>query len=337
MTTPPRKQQKPKSKSTSQPKTTPKLPGLGSEAIMRDIQKVLQGKQFKDVDEANAFLATLTGPGLQQALSELADAGEDRRGQAQELAFDAMEAEDGEQARELAQRALALDPDCVDALVIMTGLDASNEREAIAGLKKAVEAGERALGTEFFRENKGEFWGILETRPYMRARLRLAEFLRAAGNGVQAMEHYAGVLELNPDDNQGVRYPLLGCYLAHGRLREAEKLLQAYDGDIMATWAWGKVLERYLADDRSGALKALRAARRGNPYVELYFSGQTRLPEGMPDTYGLGSREEALICFDHLAAAWAKRDAIFWLLDRIVGTPAVRGKRGGAKPKDIRE
>ncbi|HWS98455.1 MAG TPA: tetratricopeptide repeat protein [Candidatus Methylomirabilis sp.] len=316
---------KPASASVSKrSKTGPPLP-VNSEAALQRIQKLLQAKTFKDVAEANAFLATLTGTSLE----DLRDDGpDDPRWRAQELAFDAMEADTAEKARELAQQALGIDADCVDALVVMTNLDANTTREAISGLKQAVEAGERALGEAFFRENKGEFWGIIETRPYMRAKAQLAELLRSDGKGVQAMHQYEGLLELNPNDNQGVRYPLLGCYLAHGRLQAAAKLLHDYDGDIMAVYPWGRVLERFLSGDRPGATKALKQARRVNRFVELYFSGLAPVPTEMPDTYALGSEEEAIVCFDCLATAWTKHlPAMFWLMDRLHGGAPPRTKR----------
>lgn len=308
------------------PKTGPaRLSPVNRETVLRDIQRVLEGKKFESAEDANAFLATLIGNELQDTPAD--DEPPDPLWRAQELAFEAMEAESAEKARELAQRALAIDPDCVDALVVMTDLQATTAREAIAGLKKAVEAGERSLGAEFFQQNKGHFWGILETRPYMRAKAQLAELLRADGSGVQALRHYERMLELNPNDNQGVRYPLLGCYLAHGGLQEAAKLLHDYDGDPTATFTWGRVLERFLAGDRKGAAKALKLARKDNPFVEQFFSGLMPMPKGMPDSYSLGSAEEAMICFDHLGAAWVKNQpAMFWMMDRLYGGTALGQK-----------
>jgi len=239
---------------------------------------------------------------------------------AQDYAFQAMEARTAEQARELVQRALAIDADCVDALVMMTELEADNPRDAIAGLKKAVEAGERSLGAAFFKENRGHFWGLTETRPYMRARFSLAELLRAVGHGREAMRHYAALVELNPNDNQGARDPLLGCYLAHGELTRATNLLTAYKDDSLATFAWGRVLERFLARDRKGAGAALKIARAKNPFVELLFSGLKNMPDELPEMYSPGSEEEAVFCFEHLVAGWTKNHkAMFWLLDRLYG------------------
>ena len=148
------------------------------------------------------------------------------------------------------------------------------------------------------------------------------------------MGHYEALLELNPNDNQGNRYPLLGCYLAHGRLDKADELLRDFKGDIMATFAWGRVLERFLAGDRPGAQKALKYARKGNSFAELLFSGYMQMSEDPPETYGLGSREEAEICYMHLAPAWAEhRDALFWLLDQLHSEAVSVQKKPGRKSR----
>ena len=318
------KGRRPKSQKTHQ-----KPPSrLSAESMLRSIQKLLEEKQFASLEEANEFLATLGGPGLQQSL--LDDSPLSAQEEAQDLAFEAMEAETEAQARMLVKRALALDPDCVDALVLLTELDATSPKAAIEGMQRAVAAGERALGAKFFAENKGHFWGILETRPYMRARLKLAGLLLAVGLEQDAITHYEGILELNPNDNQGVRDLLLGSYLAHGRLEDAQKLLKRYKGDISASFAWGKVLERYLSGDLLGAEKALKNARQGNGFVELYLTGQRELPTSMPDYYSLGSDEEAVICLDSIAAAWTNHPAaIAWLMDRLRASapPTVRTRR----------
>src|ERR1035437_569837 len=169
---------------------------LTTEQTMRNISRVLEGKEFADDAEMNAFLATLIGPGLQKVLRQTKSP--TAREEAQELAYDAMEAQTEAQARKLAKRALAKDPDCVDALVALTGLEATSPKQAIAGLQKAVAAGERSLGAKFFKENKGDFWGLIETRPYMRARYRLAEMLHEAGLSPHAISHYGAMTELHP-------------------------------------------------------------------------------------------------------------------------------------------
>jgi hypothetical protein len=128
---------------------------LLGEQMMADLHRVMEGYEFAGVEEANAFLATLTGNGLSQALRDLPPPSP--REEAQQIAFDAMEARTERQARKLARHALALDRDCVDALALLADLDARSPDELMSGLEKAVQAGERSLGPAFFAENKGNF------------------------------------------------------------------------------------------------------------------------------------------------------------------------------------
>jgi tetratricopeptide (TPR) repeat protein len=312
------------SKTTKPAKTTkatqPPIPAAlrtTGEQTMRDMQKALATQNFANIGEMNVFLQSLMGPGLKHLSRDAAPPSS--KDEAQELAFAAMEAESAAQARKLAKQALAKDPDCVDALVILADLDARSLKEALAALQKAVAAGERSLGSEFFRENKGHFWGLLDTRPYMRALEHLATVLRARNSNLEAIKTYEKMIGLNPGDNQGVRDPLLGLYLATGKVEGARKLLDDYGDDSMANFAWGRVLERFLSGDKPGAVAALKKARKANPFVELYLSGQRNLPKGMPDMYSPGSDEEALLCLDNMMLAWSKhKEAVSWLMDQLI-------------------
>ena len=301
--------------------------------IMQDLQKELGKQSFANAGEVQAFMKSLMG----LAGQSLGNPGgpESLKDEAQDLAYEAMEAPTAAQARKLAKKALAKDPDCVDALVVLADLEAATAKDAIAGLQKAVEAGERSLGAKFIEENAGHFWLILETRPYMRALEHLASASSAAELYPQAIQVYEKMLALNPGDNQGVRDPLLGLYLALGDTVGAAKLLQAYQDDSLANFAWGRVLERFLSHDLPGAAAALKIARKQNRFVELFLSGQKNFPKQMPDSYSPGSEDEALICLDNLALAWANsRPASFWLLDQLA-KDAVKKVASASKLKII--
>jgi hypothetical protein len=85
----------------------------------------------------------------------------------------------------------------------------------------------------------------------------------------------------------------------------------------MANFAWGRVLERFLAGDLAGASTALNMARKANRFVELYMTGQKRIPESPPETYSPGSEEEAVLCMNGVGSAWAQqKKAVFWLMDQ---------------------
>jgi len=291
---------------------------LVTEKIMSDVHRVMQVQEFQSIEEANTFLARLAGPSLKEALKKAPTLSPQQ--EAQELAYRAMEAPTRTRALPLAQKALAKDPDCVDALVTLAAASARSVEDLIAGLEKAVEAGERSLGAQYFEENKGHFWGMLETRPYMRARQQLADLLLDAGRVCEAIGHFEALLDLNPNDNQGVRDILLGCYLAGDDLDGARRLLRVYDEEASAVFAWGRTLERVLSGDFKGAEHALKYARSHNRFVELYLTGKKKLPRAMPDSYSFGSEEEALICMETMGDAWAAHpEALIWLLLPIEG------------------
>jgi len=278
---------------------------LVTEKVMRDVHRVMQGQEFQSIEEANAFLARLAGPGLKEALEKAATLSPQQ--EAQELAYRAMEAPTRKRALPLAQQALAKDPDCVDALVALAAANARSVEDLIARLEKAVEAGERSLGARYFEENKGHFWGILETRPYLRARQQLAELLLDAGRVSEAIGHFEALLDLHPNDNQGVRDILLGCYLAGNELDGARRL-SVYTAKTPALSSPGD--ERWSAFCR-GTSRApehdLKYARNHNRFVELYLTGKKKLLRAMPDSYSFDSEEEALICVETMGEAWAVR------------------------------
>ena len=142
--------------------------------------------------------------------------------QAQKIIYDAWECRDPEERIAFAVGALALSPHCADAYVLLAEEAAGSLKEALRLYQMGTEAGEKALGKAAFRKDAGHFWGILESRPYMRARAGLAQCLWISGLRQEAVTHYTGMLKLNPNDNQGIRYVLLPCLIELGQDKEAE-------------------------------------------------------------------------------------------------------------------
>lgn len=240
------------------------------------------------------------------------------RDQAQQLAWDAMEhiGQDADRAAKLCRKALDIYPDCVDAIHMLADIESQWERDFVIGIKKAIEAGRRELGEDFFRHNKGHFWGVIETRPFMRAMGAHAQVL--AGNEFfqdEAITVHEEMLELNPNDNQGIRYGLLGCYLASKRYKAAQKLLDRYPEDS-AIFLWGKVLLEFATKGDAAAARSLKAARKANPHVEKYFFPRKQMPKGRPEYYSPGDETEAVVCAQVLHNAWkAHSPARKWLKD----------------------
>jgi tetratricopeptide (TPR) repeat protein len=164
----------------------------------------------------------------------------DQLGKAQDLIYRAFESSDPEEQIKRAKSALELLDECADAYVVLAE-NAERRQDALEYYEKAVAAGERALGDRVFQNDVGQFWGLLETRPYMRAREGLAHTLWSVSRSDEAAEHLVDMLRLNPNDNQGVRYTLASWLLDLDRHDELAELLQRYTEDT-ANWAYTRAL-----------------------------------------------------------------------------------------------
>ncbi|MGC9451677.1 MAG: tetratricopeptide repeat protein [Oceanipulchritudo sp.] len=252
---------------------------------------------------------------MERALSGVASKAEGKIRKSQELAYDAMEAPSLEEHVDLLDAALELDPHNVDALLMLLDCSSIEGAERIEILRHIVAVGEKRLGKKAFREMVPHFWGILETRPYMRALAELAEELRESGQVDEAIKEYTAMVNLNHNDNQGVRYHLLPCLLAQGKLEEAQALMKLYENDSSVVFMWGAVLERYLAGDEAGAQVQLKQARESNPHVEIYLKGHRRIPRNLPEYYSMGTKEEAVSYAEPLLMAWSRYpEAQNWLI-----------------------
>ena len=243
-----------------------------------------------------------------------------KRGQAQEIAWDAMEAAsvgDGAKAESLCRKALGVYPDCVDALTMLAEIECELTKDYVERLREAVEAGRRDLGPACFREDRGYFWGLIETRPFMRAMAQLGFALLDWGTPEhvdEAIGVFEEVLALNPDDNQGVRDVLSGSYLARERYSDAAELFDRYPEDATATRAWTEVLLAFATQGEDAATAPLPGARERNPHVEAYLAGRKRRPRTRPGMYSPGDESEAVFCADMLWEAWkAHPKAKKWL------------------------
>jgi tetratricopeptide (TPR) repeat protein len=281
------------------------------------VARFLEQRAIASIDEINHALAEANDEGLFEQSPEAA-AGRDLTPleQAQELTYDASDAT-GRLRIKLARKALSVSPDCADACIIL-GEAASTPEGALDWYQRGVEAGERAIGPTRFAAQVGEFWGHLDTRPYMRVRLALAETLRALGRHEEALAHYRELLRLNPNDNQGVRYLLLPALLERGQDQEAGALLRSYDGDIQAIWPYSRALWLFRQEgDAAAARSALQEATRINPHVVKFLLDPDSIPWTDTTYFSLGSKEEAVYASEGLREAFeATAGALSWLGER---------------------
>ena len=236
-------------------------------------------------------------------------------GRAQDLMWEAFDTSDAKQRLAMAKQALAISPLCADAHVLLAQEEAGPGAPRIAAYRAGVAAGAKALGKRAFKEDVGHFWGILETRPYMRALHGLAAELWRAGQYDESLEQYTEMLRLNPNDNQGVRYETLDHLLELGRDAGAATLVKAYKDDGSAGWAYGRALLRFRKSGAGAmARKALDAAVQCNRHVPAFLTGAKPLPRRPPEFHSPGDANEAITYAYTGKVAWAAAaGAVDWL------------------------
>ena len=254
--------------------------------------------------------------GMDAALARKRDTLVAKREASEALFYDSLEASTTEEEWDLLTHALDEDPGNAAVLLSLLDFLVVTLDEEILALRKIVALGERRLGKKGFKEYAGHFWGCLETRPYMRARAWLADALYEAGKADEALAEREALLTLNPNDNQGVRHLLLPTYLERQQLSDAARLLDAFKDECewSTTFAWGRVLERFLSGDEPGAAQALTVARKQNGFTEAHLLGHRKQSKYLPESYAPGSKEEADCFAESLNKAWgAHPAALKWL------------------------
>jgi tetratricopeptide (TPR) repeat protein len=239
--------------------------------------------------------------------------------EAQDVMYSAWEARTRKEAIALAREALAISRDCADVYNLLAEETARSLKEAAELYREGVAAGERALGPDMFDDAVGHFWGLLETRPYMRARLGLAQCLWSLGQQGEAVDHARDLLRLNPNDNQGVRYILAVWLMELARHDELERLLREYEEDAMAAWSYAFALLAFrTTGDSEDAREQLRCAVEANPHVPAFLLGKRKLPKRLPDYIGIGDEREAVSVADQFGRCWSStKGAIDWLRTQV--------------------
>lgn len=290
----------------------PPIPDMRTnERALSGIHAALAGQQFESIEEANAFLQAQLASG---GFAPVNKKGATPLEKAQDIMYDAWDAQ-GKQRIDLAYKALSVSKDCADAYVLLSHEAATNVAEAIRFLEDGVRAGERALGQKIFEEEAGYFWGILETRPYMRARFDLAHLLCLGGKRAEGIIHMQDLLRLNPGDNQGVRQELAVCLLEEGNLEALGKLLDEYPDEYSAVWFYSRALMKYRQEGRTPAGDAcLVEAFEQNRFVPLYLLGKKRFPARSPEYISIGDDTEAIVYALDSERVWHDtRGALMWM------------------------
>ena len=205
----------------------------------------------------------------------------------------------------LAREAIALWPDFADAWVLLAE-DMPDPQRALALWRQALAAAERDLGPEGFTRHEGQFWSVLETRPYMRALMGVANAEYDMEQDDAAFGRWLEMLRLDPSDRLGVRMVLIPRLLTARRDEQAAELLERYVDDPSAILAFARAL---LVFRRNGpgpvSDAALALATRANRHaLKHLLAGEPPDLDDAGHHYTPGDEREALIIAEELFDAY---------------------------------
>lgn len=280
------------------------------EKAMIDLQRLLKTQDFKTLEEAQEFMNKHV---VGQQIPRFDKEALSREEQAQDLVYQAIEEEDVIKADSLIFLALLHDPDCTEAYEYL-GDTADSPMASLLLYKNGCASARKKLGEKFFKENKGHFWGIHETRPYMRCLKNYAECLYMLDQKAPALDIFFELLELNPNDNQGIR-DQTGLYLLeHDQFEKYLKLHHDYREDGTAFHLYNYALYAFLAyGDCEKSRGALSEAKTQNKHVLHLLPSKKTLPP-LSEFYGIGDKNEAIYYCTIAQPIWAfKPGALHWL------------------------
>jgi tetratricopeptide (TPR) repeat protein len=208
----------------------------------------------------------------------------------------------------LARRALALDPQCADAYLILAEDVYDEDLPAARDLYlQAVAAAERSLSPAYFTDPDyvGHFWDFIETRPYLRARHELAGVLWLLGERLAAVAHLRALLHLDTSDGQFMRYTLLSWLIATDQVSDAVQLYRHYSPTPDGFLAYLQAVLLYRQTGDSPATRtAFREALQANRYVPRYLLGVERMPDVPGGAVAWDGPIGGVIIAHHIGDAW---------------------------------
>jgi tetratricopeptide (TPR) repeat protein len=170
-------------------------------------------------------------------------------------------------------------------------------------------------------------WIRIANRPILRAIHSYGLELIKEGKFEKAIEEFEFIININPNDNQGVRYLIINCLFALDRPADIFKLDKQYPDDYSVEFLYGKFLAYYLLNEKEKAKEQFEIAKRAYPFVaeeliktkHIFPADEFDTQYGM-DGYGypIGSKQEAFDYWDTTKMFWKKAKGIIGFIKTIL-------------------
>lgn len=169
-------------------------------------------------------------------------------------------------------KALELEPDNLDAACMLAEVNAKKPEELLENLSSLIEKGNSLMEKEgYFQDCMGDFWGVLETRPYMRLRHSYLELLIRCGMMGKAVREAEEMLRLCENDNLGVRYVLMHLYAYLENEEGALALHKKYDEYEESQMLFPLAVLYYKKGNFEASLQYLRRLAKANKDTKKFL------------------------------------------------------------------
>ena len=253
------------------------------------LQEFLKNNNVKNIDEANEkikeFIEKYNNGEMEYKNTPLDDA--------YEILEEAQYAANEKAAIKLAKKAYEMSPECFDAILFQCDLE-TNAKKRMKLLNEGLEFEKNRLTKQkyFNKENIGIFYGIFETRPYIRGLVIKAEYLLEEGKLRQAANICKEVLTLNENDNLGARYLLMSIYATLEEEKDMLDLYKKYPEEDLEMLFPLFALYYKIGNDKK-AKEYLNRIDKCNSNFVKYFKGTIKQSEKVnPGYYSRGDSSE---------------------------------------------
>ena len=235
------------------------------------------------------------------------------------------------------ERALKLDPDNLEARLFKLdpeSLEFIHELKKLETLGKAVMQ-KRGLDDE---ESIGNYWGIVETRAYLRIKALYADELQKRRMLTASVREYEDILRLNEADNMGIRYILMGIYCQLEQMEKAKELYQR-SPEASAQMLLPLILLSLKYDDELSAKRYYKDLQKENKSCKKVFGRREFDLESMVEAidavdYLADSEEELYIAISNVMTDFAVVPDMYyfnWLKKNLIKPPSSKPSKPSKK------
>ena len=279
-----------------------------NEKLMADIHRILEKQNFKSEKDLRKFLDNLVGQQIPSFEADELSAKE----QAVDLVYEAYELSPAK-GKAKVEIALQLDPDCIEAYLYLGEMEKTAEI-AMVFFEKGIAIGRRIFGGKYLKEHKGMFWGFHETRPFMQCLQQYSDCIYTIGKIEECVAILEEMIELNPNDNQGVRDQLLLYLIQLDEREKFEKYAKQYEHDDLAFSLFNRALFAFkIEGETTNSNKKLKNAIKRNKFIAPKII-TNRPVSDLPEMYGIGNKDEAQNYVYFAQHIWYQtKGAVTWL------------------------